>query len=169
MITKRLLLGLIIVITGAFSATYAAAQLYLVALLACVLGLAWLILENNEQSVLSTVFFLIFAGLAIAGSLNRLPILIMLLSLSADLAAWDLSRFRERIADKVESDRLPALEASHLRTLFTALGAGFALALLPTLISFSISFVALFFMILLLLLALRRSINYLRDEKQGQA
>jgi hypothetical protein len=148
---------------------YAAAQLYLVAILACLIGLAWLVTENNEQRVLSSIFFLIFAGLAIGGSVNRLPIPVMLVGFSADLAAWDLSRFRERIAGKVEPAMLPALEAMHLRTLFTALGAGLALALLSTLINFSISFVALFFIILLLLLALRLSIGYLRDEKQGQA
>jgi hypothetical protein len=169
MITKRLLLGLIIVITGVFSVTYAAAQLYLVAILACLIGLIWLVTENNEQRILSAVFFLIFAGLAIGGSVNRLPILVMLVGFSADLAAWDLSQFRERIAGKVEPAVLPTLEAMHLRTLFTALGAGLALALLPTLIHFSISFVALFFIILLMLLALKLSIGYLRDEKPGQA
>jgi hypothetical protein len=169
MITKRLLLGLIIVITGVFSVIYAAAQLYLVAILACLIGLAWLVTENNEQNVLNAVFFLIFAGLAIGGSMSRLPILVMLVGFSADLAAWDLSRFRERIAGKVESAVLPTLEAMHLRTLFTALGASLALALLPTLIHFSISFVALFFIILLMLLALKLSIGYLRDEKPGQA
>jgi hypothetical protein len=166
MITKRLLLGLTIVLTGVFSATYAAAQIYSVAVLACALGLAWFILENNEQYALSTIFFLIFAGLAIWGSLKHMPIPVMLLGFCADLAAWDLSRFRERIADRVEGDVLPGLEASHLRTLFTAIGVGFALALLPTLITLSVSFVALFFIILLMLLALRLSVSYLRDEKQ---
>jgi hypothetical protein len=169
MITKRVLLGLIIVTTGVFSAIYVAAQTYLIAILACALGLTWLILENTEQWALSTVFFLVFAGLAIWGSLRHLPIPVMLLGFCADLAAWDLSRFRERIADRVECDRQPALEARHLRVLFAAIGAGFVLALLPTLVSLSISFVALFFVILLTMLALRRSIGYLRDGKQGDA
>lgn len=169
MITKNVLLGVIIITTGVFIVTYIAAQMALIAVLAGALGLAWLILENNEQWGLSTVFFLAFAGLAIVGSLRHLPIPVMLLGFCADLAAWDLSRFRERITENVERDQRPAMEARHLRVLFTAMGAGFFLALVPTLVSLSINFVALLFLIILTMLALKRSIGYLRDNRQGEA
>ncbi len=167
MITRRLLLALIIVTTGLFSAIYAAAFEYMAVILIVVLGIGWFMLEYTERWGSSTFFFLAFVGLAVVGSLQQMPIVLVLVGFCADLAAWDLSRFRQRIANRVEDNVQPVLVAGHLRTLLTALGTGFALALLPTLINISISFGVLFFIILLMLLTLRLSMGYLHGGEQA--
>ena len=105
MITKRVLWSLIVVTTAVFSLVYAVLQQPLLPAFAVGLGLLWLGLEVKGKNPLASVFFLSFLVLTIVGSLISAPILIILLGLSTDLAAWDLSRFQARIADEIRSLR----------------------------------------------------------------
>ena len=152
MITKRILLGLIVVTTAVFSLASAASQQYLLSMIVLAAGLTWFMLENRERQIVAPLFFLFFVGLTLAGSLNNLSVLVMLFGLSTDLAAWDLSRFRAR-AGKSEVE--PKLEARHLKRLFPTLGIGFLLALPPMFIAIPANFVIFFFLTLLAIIVLR--------------
>jgi hypothetical protein len=162
-ITKKVLLGLVVVTTAAFSFIYAVSQQHLLAVFTVGLGFVWLILEVKGENHLSSVFFLAFLALTIVGSLGNAPILIVLLGLSTDLAAWDLSRFRARIADETESDTTAVLEIKHLQKLMVTACMGFFIALLPVFIHISIGFVIFGCVMVLAMITLRRSLLYFRN------
>ena len=167
MITKRVLWGLIVVTTAVFSLVYAVLQQPLLAAFAVGLGLLWLGLEVKGENPLASVFFVSFLALAIVGSLISAPILIILLGLSTDLAAWDLSRFRTRIASEIERGTTATLEAKHLRMLAVTASAGFFVALPPVFIHLAIGFVIFGFIMVLTMIALRRSMLYFRSDHKS--
>jgi hypothetical protein len=167
-ISKKVLLGLVVVTATAFGFIYVLSQVYLLATFAIGLGLIWLIVEVEGKNSLSSGFFLSFLALAIVGSLSNAPILIVLLGLSTDLAAWDLSRFQARIADEIESDTTVILQTKHLQKLAVTVWVGFFIALLPVFIHLSIGFVVFGPVVVLAVIALRRSMLYFRtDHERG--
>lgn len=160
MITKRVLWVLIIVTTAAFLFVYLASQQVLIAVFALGLGLSWLGIEIKGDNPITSLFFLAFLALALVGSLSNA--LITLLGLSAALAAWDLSRFRTRIADEVETD---LLENRHLQKLAITVSAGYVIALLPVFIHLSLNFLLFSLVTLLAVFALRQAMLYFRSDR----
>ncbi len=158
--TKHVLLALIGLLAIVFPAAFTIAQDYLLAAFTFGTAAVWFILEINEQRGIPSLFFVVFLGCAVFGSLRGLPFSVMLAGLCIGLAAWDLSRFRARIANRAH----PGLEAAHLQKLVIPLGAGFVIALVPTLIRLPIhlNFVIFCVFVLLALIALRISALSLR-------
>ncbi len=167
MTAKRVLMVLIVVTAVVFALVHAASQDYGLAVLAVGLGLGWLVLEVQRQSAFATGFFLAFLVLAIIGGFNHASTPAVLLGLSTDLAAWDISRLRARIAGKTTNEAAALLETRHLQQLAVTAAAGFFIALIPVLIQLSISFVILLLLILLLMIALRQSMMYLRHDREN--
>ena len=167
MITKRVLWGLIVVTTAVFSSVYAVLPEPLLAALAVGLGLLWLGLEVKGKNPLTPIFFLSFLALAVVGSMTGTSILIILLGLSTDLAAWDLSRFQARIADAAGRGTTAALEAKHLRMLIVTASVGFFMALPPMFIHLTIGFVVFGFVMVLTMIALRQSMLYFRSDHES--
>jgi hypothetical protein len=167
--TSKILWGLIILTTALVTLVDVAVQEYLIAVFAFALGSLWLILEINQKASSSSIFFLLFIILAIVGSLHNAPIPTMLLALTTDLTAWDLSRFQARVIHEAASDRRAALETKHLQKLGVTMASGFLLALSPLLVQLSISFVVFLLIVLLLMLTLRKSVLYLRDANKRNA
>jgi dolichol kinase len=162
--TKKVLLGLIVVTAAIFAVIYGVMQEYLIATFSFALGLIWLISEIHNDRAANSVFFLSFLGLAIWGSLNSVPIPIVLLGLSTDLAAWDLSLFQARIADEAKSEARVLLEKKHLQKLAVTACAGFLIALPPAFIKISVDFVVIFLMIFLTVLTLKSAVSYLNND-----
>lgn len=162
--TKNMLLGSVGVTTAVFSAIYFVSGDYLLAAFSLAAGLAWLYLEIRWQGSSASIFFLIFFILGIAASLRGLPTLIILLGLSTNLAAWDLSRLWVRIANRAEGDVKVALETRHLQKLGAVTAAGLIIALLALSVQISLSFVAFAVITFLVMIALRISMLYARKE-----
>ena len=159
--TERLLFGLIMVLTLTHTGLMVIVGDVTAAALVVLAGFGWLALEARSNSLLTGLFFAIFVALAALGVLRELPVPLMLVILLGTLAAWDLARFRSRIA-AVDTDIPPALEQDHLRKLGIALAVGGGLPLLPLVANIPINFLVLAIMTLLLLLVLRRVIRQLR-------
>jgi hypothetical protein len=162
--TGKVLFGLIIVTSSVFSFVYAASQAYLFAAFAFGLGVFWLVMEAKNEPAFSTIFFLAFVALAILRSVDQAPVIMLLLGFTANLAAWDWSRFRARIADETRLEVVALLETRHLQKLAVTAFAGFVIALLPVFIQISINFVVVLLLILLTMIALRRSMLLIRGE-----
>jgi hypothetical protein len=139
-------------------------QEYLFAGVAIVSGVIWLVLQIKEQEPPHSFFFVLFLGLTILGSLRNISIPFMLLALSSDLAAWDLSRFLARISQEEEGASKTFMELRHVQKLAFTLSIGFLVALFPTFIHISLNFVVFLFILFLLILTLRKSVLYLREE-----
>ena len=166
---KNILLGLIGATTALFVMMFIGAAEYSNALFSLAAGLIWLFVEIRSQRSLSTIFFVVFFVLGILGGLNHLPTPLILIGISMNLAAWDVSRLRARIADKAEADVIARLETRHLQKLAVVTGIGLILALLSTTIQISLSFVALAVIALAVMIVLRASMRYLRSDEQPNA
>src|SRR5215813_9343629 len=156
MTVNRVLWALIIVTTATFSELNVIYGQYTTAITSFAFGVVWLRLEVKQWSHLNVLFFLFFLGRAIQGSLNNAPIPIILLGLSTDLAAWDLSRFRARLIDETDGEVKTLLGTKHLQRLAPLICAGFLIALLPTIIKTSFDFVVVFLVMLLTMITLRK-------------
>lgn len=166
---RNILLGLIGATTVLFVVMYVGAAEYSNALFSLATGLIWLFIEIKSKRSLSTIFFVIFFALGVLGGLNHLPTPLILLGISMNLAAWDLSRLKARIAGKAEADVIAKLEIKHLQKLAVVTGIGLILALLSTSIQISLSFVALAVLTLAVMIVLRASMRYLRSDDQQSA
>ena len=168
MIIKRLLWLLIVVTTAIFSIAYLTMQAYWLSIGSFTFGAIWLALEIRNKQTSASLFFLIFLGLAVYGSLQNLPAPLMLVAISTDLAAWDLSRFRLRIKDEADSDSKSALEKAHLQKLGMTVGAGLIVGLVPLMVRLPLNFVALACLVLLAMVVLRWSVLTLRREDRNR-
>lgn len=166
MITKRLVWVLVVVTTGLVSVALLAARDYWLALAALALGAAWLALEVRERQTAVSLFFLLFVGFAVYGSVQNLATPIMLLAVCTNLAAWDLSRFYVRIKDEADDDARRVMEKNHLQKLGVTVGTGLALGLIPMIIRLPLNFVVFAGIVLVALMLLRRSVLSLRGENQ---
>lgn len=133
------------------------AENYLIAAVAVGLGLIWLLLEVYRKTAFTSLFFVVFIGLAAIGSVNREPSWLMVLGIAADLAAWDLSRFLDRLSGFSGKEIDAGLYRRHLYQLTIALGVGLGLAGLALMIRLPLDFVAFAALTLLAVIALRRS------------
>ena len=165
--TTKVLYGLIVLTSALLTVAYIVLQEYLIAGMAIALGAIWLLLQMKTKEPPHSFFFVVFLGLTLLGSLRNISVAFMLLALSSDLAAWDLSRFQARISQEEESASKTLLELKHLQKLAITLSIGFLLALLPTFIHISLNFVVFLFILFLLMLTLRKSILYLRKEAKS--
>lgn len=161
---KNILLGLIMVTTALFSLAYLLAGQFPVAVFSLIAGAVWLALEARQQESAPSLFFLLFFGLAAVGGSIHLTLPVLLAGLCANIAAWDLSRFRTRIGNRAEGEAKALLESKHLQKLSLTTGLGFIIALLSTFVSISLNFVILVVLTLAMLLALRTSLLYLRKD-----
>lgn len=162
--TTKVLYSLIILTSALLAVLNIASQEYLLAGIAILVGMAWLFLLVRKQEPPHSLFFVVFLGLTVLGNLRNVSAPLMVLTLSTNLAAWDLSRFLARISHEDESAAKTSLESNHLQKLAIPLVIGFFVALIPTFIHFSLNFVVFLTVLLLLMLILRRSILSLRKE-----
>jgi len=167
--TKKVLFGSIILTTALLVFANVTLQDYLTAALALATGSIWLILNINNKESPNSLLFLFFIGLAIVGSLRDIPTPLMLLAVSATLVAWDLSQLQARISTEEENAAKTLLEVKHLQKLAISTSGGFLAALIPVFVQVQISFVTVLIIILAIMLALRKSILYLRNVKKGSS
>jgi hypothetical protein len=140
------------------------AENYLIAAVAVGLGLIWLLLEVYRKTAFTSLFFVAFIGLAAVGSVNREPSGLMVLGIAADLAAWDLSRFLDRLSGFSGKEIDTGLYRRHLYQLAITVGIGWGLALVPMFIRLPMSFVAFVTLTLLATLMLRQAVLGLQQN-----
>lgn len=147
----RIFLGLVTVVVLLFAAIYIMLGSYELAVLALLLGVLWMVTR------LGTFCFVAFVALTVIASLSGVPTPLALLGMSANLAAWDMSRFLDRL-DGEDVWRTP-LAAYHLRVLSVVIALGFGIALLACFLRLSLPFGVMGMIALLAVLLLRRSVR----------
>lgn len=162
---KKIHLALVVLTSLIFALANLYLRQYWIAVFALVIGACWLLVEKYSIELIFNLFFVGFIWLAARGSINDLPIPLMLFGLCTNLAAWDLSRFQARIREFKVQNPHPRLVTKHLQKLLITICLGYVLALIPTFISLSMNFVVVVVLSLLILFALRQSVITLRNDK----
>ena len=163
---KHVFGGLVIVVAVIFATIFAVQGDYLLAALGFALGMMWLAADAKIESDLGTLFFVGFVVLAVIASLNDALLPLILLGMCANLAAWDIARFRARLAGQKAQENHALLKARHVRLLAVVIGAGFLMALLPLFFRLSIPFVMVGAVALITLLMLYQSTRSLHGQRR---
>ena len=131
---------------------------------ACVaLGCLWLIGLHRGWSGIETLGLVGFIYLAAAGVWAAIAVAILLASVVAALAAWDLHRFGLRLdaGDRGQVPDRPALVRSHIRWSLGVAGVGLLISLVAPAIQIALPFGVTLLLSTLALLGVSRAIRWL--------
>lgn len=155
---RWILLPGILLPTVILTVGFGSREFWVLALAALAIGLLWLALEAIRRPEFGGYGFAGLGFLAGVGVYDGLSPVLMLLSLTAVLCAWDVSRFQARIARSVEVEDRRRLEKLHLRKLGLTAAAGLALGLLALAVRFSLTLLPVILLALLAAISLRQAV-----------
>jgi hypothetical protein len=124
-------------------------------------GVWWLAVRRDLEG-LSTVLFLGFLIAAVFGCLIQLSMALLILSLVAALAAWDLDYFNRRLELVSDVEVAQEMEKQHLRRVMFLTGPGLILTELGALFRTGFNFWAIFWLVVVIILTAGLVIGYLR-------
>jgi len=122
----------------------------------------WLFAVRRDLEGMSTVLFLGILMASVFGCLIHLSLALLILSLVAALAAWDMDYFSRRLKLVNDGEVVKEMEKQHLRRVFYLTGLGFILTNLAALFRTGFSFWTVFWLVVLIILAAGLVIGYLR-------
>lgn len=125
-------------------------------------GLIWLAGQYWNWRWLPPVALITFVALAAVGVWLELYIIWMLLAVIGTLAAWDLARFSERLAQTSNTADQTPLEQIHLRRLQITAGLGLLLGVAATAIQFQLNLALAALLSLLMVISLSWSIRLIQ-------
>lgn len=164
--TSRLLLAAMSVALGALSLGLALRDAAIFIPVFIALGVAWAYSRHCGRYGLAAALANLTFTAAVAGATVGLLIgalsALMLVSVVATLAAWDLTHFEQRMRALARVERTDEIERRHLRWLAAAVLGGAILAGLALTIRATLSFATVFALGLLAALALSWTIGALR-------
>jgi hypothetical protein len=167
MITTTLLLYTgVVVAAGSLAAGYGLGGSWSWAGLWVILALLWLI-EQRPAGLpgTGTLALVVYVSAAAAGYLAGFPTALMLLVVVAALSAWDLDRFRRRLAAVKPAGEQGLMERRHLVKLAAVASLGTLLAGFGFLIQIQFSFGVIAMLTLLIVFTLSRMAAALRAGK----
>jgi hypothetical protein len=132
------------------------------ALVAILIGPAWLFARKNMDPWLPFICLLASVGLAVAGRLFGAPYLLMILGSALALAVWDLIYLDTALGKNSCGAQTRRYENKHVQSLVLALGFGLFVALLGRFINIRIPFIVLMLLISFTLFALDRVWGYIK-------
>ena len=148
------------------AAGYAVTGQWLGVVIAMLTGPGWVLTRKYSAASLPLLCLLATIGLAATGCLIGSPPSLMIFSVAAALAAWDLSFFDVAMAGTSHTAQTRQYEIKHLQSLALALGFGLLAAFLGSLLQLQISFVMLILFIALVVFGLERVWGYVNKMEE---
>ena len=158
---KPLFMISLIILVLCLAAGYGIAGKWIGALVAILMGPAWLFGRKNTDSWLPFICLLASVGLAVAGRLVGAPYLLMIFGSALALAVWDLVHLDAALDRNSFGAQTRRYENKHVQSLALALGFGLFVVLLGRFINIRIPFIVLMLLIASTLFALDRVWGYI--------
>jgi hypothetical protein len=149
------------------AAGYGIAGQWIGAMIAILIGPAWLLARKYPDSQLPLICLLGSVGFAVAGRLVGSPPLPMIFASALALAVWDLLVLDSALGNHSSVEQTRRYENKHLQSLTLALGSGLFAALLGRFLNIQMPFLVLMLLITFILFALDRVWGYI--QKTGKA
>lgn len=131
-----------------------------------VVGLTWWAAARRFGNVFIPMGFFIFTVGAVSGVLAGLNFSLMLASLLSALGAWDMLRFRQRLARVEASSETEALETHHVGKLAAVLLLGAGLSLLAASLEVRFGFWLVAAVAVILLFSLERVLSLIKKSRR---
>jgi hypothetical protein len=163
MALRKLLFAVCLAVSAlCLAAGYAIAGQWIGMIIALMVGPAWLLARKYPASDLPLGCLLVSIGLAVVGRLTGSPPVLMIGGSAIALAAWDLLVLDAALGSAPLGEQARAYEASHLRSLALALGAGLVGAFLGRWLHLQIPFFITVLLIALAVFGLDRAWGYIK-------
>ena len=154
---------LVILILSLVSGYIIAGQ-WIGAVIAIIIGSAWLLAKKYPDSSLLFICLLLSVCLAVAGRLIGSPPLLMICSSGAALVVWDLLFLDRALGKRTLEEQTRRFEHQHLQSLMIAVGVGLLMAFFGRLLNLQLPFAILIFFVALATLGLDRVWGYLKKR-----
>jgi hypothetical protein len=145
------------------AAGYGIAGQWMGAVLAILMGPAWLLARNYPGSRLPLVCLLVTVGFAVVGRLIGSPPFLMIFASAAALAVWDLLVLDSALGTPSSVEQTRHYETRHLQSLTLALCSGLLATLLGSFLRIQMPFLVWMLFIAFLLFALDRVWGYIKN------
>jgi hypothetical protein len=149
------------------SAGYGIAGHWIGAIIAILLGPAWLLARKYSDSQLPLLCLLGSVGFAVVGRLIGAPSLWMIFGSAVALAVWDLLLLDSALGNDSSLEQTRHYENKHLQSLALALGSGLFATLLGSFLKIQMPFIVLMLFVIFILFSLDRVWGYIK--KTGKA
>jgi len=137
----------------------------LISAFALLFGLVWGLLFFFEKHFANTLAFIGYIFIVMISAFVELNFAILLAVVCFDLAAWNLTKFWNRIQRYELIENQQQLENHHLKQVFGVLITGYILAIIPHWIEIELSFFLIFLLSLLTFFLFGKGITALHKEK----
>lgn len=132
------------------------------ALIAILIGLAWLLARKYPDPQLAFVCLVGSVGFAVAGRFLGAPPLLMIFGSAVALAVWDLLLLDSALGNTPPVEQTRGYENQHLQSLMLAVGSGLLATLLGSFLKIQLPFIVLLLFIAFILFALDRVWGYIK-------
>jgi hypothetical protein len=150
--------------TLCLAAGYASAGKWVGAVIAILMGAAWLFARKYPDLGLPSICLAGSVGLAVVGRLNGAPPLLMICGSGFALAVWDLVLLDNALDGALPEAQTRLYESRHLQSLALALGFGLLMAFLGRLLTLRTPFVVVMLLVALVIFGLDRAYNYIKKR-----
>lgn len=148
------------------AAGYGIAEKWIGAVIAIIIGLAWLPARKYPASGLPFICLVVSVCLAVAGKLAGSPPLLMICGSGFALAIWDLVFLDNTLGRDSSAPQTRQYERKHLRSLSLVLGFGLLVALLGRLMNLQIPFVIMILLVALAIYGLEHIWNDIKKRSK---
>jgi hypothetical protein len=160
--TPKIITASVVLSTASLSLAYASGEYAVLAAVVIVTGMLWLLDHKQRWNHLASVVLVIFTLLCVFGYWVGLYLPLLVLSLTAALAAWDLDHFSRRVLNSPQVKNLDRMEKQHIQSLLMVCGAGLFIAEATLLVQIRLNFWAAFAAALAVLFGLTWAIALIR-------
>ena len=133
------------------------------AVIAILIGPAWLLARKYPDSALPLICLLGSVGFAVEGGLIGSPPFLMIFASALALAVWDLLYLDSALGNNSFAEQTRHYENQHLQSLTLALGSGLLAALFGSFLKIQIPFIVLMLFVIFILFALDRVWGYIKN------
>jgi hypothetical protein len=136
---------------------------FLLAGLFLILGTMWLLDNRRRRHHLPSLVLIVFTLFCILGYWLQLSMPVLVLALSAAIAAWDMDHFIQRIQAQPPLREFDRLQRHHIKQLVIVIGIGIVIAQTVLLIQITLNFWIIFVIALLVTVSLTRVLMMIRS------
>ena len=167
-LTRKIELGAIALTTLTLGAAYLWWGQMIGMLFIILAGLGWLFAALRSKPAYASYSFALAMLLSFFAANSWASPILILVSVSSALAAWDLSRFSARLEKIQPPEAANRLEKLHLNRLGLSLGIGIAIGLAAILIRFQLGFIFAFILGLLAFIAISYLVRTVSAEPKPE-
>jgi hypothetical protein len=160
--TPKVFSGSVILAATALALAYASSGFYILAGVMVIMGVLWLLDHEQRWNYLASFALVLIALFCALGYWLQVYMPLLVVSLTAGLAAWDLDHFTRRVKDNTPVEHLHRMEKQHIQQLLVVCGIGLLIAEGTLLIEIQLGFWTVFGAALVVLFGLNWAIGLIR-------